>query len=353
MNEPLIITDDRQMAEDLLRLAAAAGVEVLTCATVDRSQWRAAPVIVIDIAQVPAAVAAGLPRRDGVIAVTQAEPAADLWRDCVLLGVQRTVSVVEAEEFLVETLGGAIAEPGSGGRAIAVLGACGGAGASVFATAVAVAAHRVGRQVLLADCDRWGAGLDVVLGVEDAEGVRWSDLAAPAGRLSPELLRRALPGLALSRGQLPVLGFDRAADREVPAAVAEVVIDSARRAGDLTVLDLPRVPTAASDRIIEIADLIVLVVPADVRGCFAAQRQVERLRSFGAWAGVVVRGPSPGGIGADDIAQALQLPLLARVRPQARLLQDLEHGRPPGTDPKSPLGRAAAAVLAAVEPVTV
>jgi secretion/DNA translocation related CpaE-like protein len=223
----------------------------------------------------------------------------------------------------------------------------------VFATAVAVAAHRVGRQVLLADCDRWGAGLDVVLGVEDAEGVRWSDLAAPAGRLSPELLRRALPGLALSRGQLPVLGFDRAADREVPAAVAEVVIDSARRAGDLTVLDLPRVPTAASDRIIEIADLIVLVVPADVRGCFAAQRQVERLRSFGARAGVVVRGPSPGGIGADDIAQALQLPLLARVRPQARLLQDLEHGRPPGTDPKSPLGRAAAAVLAAVEPVTV
>lgn len=347
-NRPLVVTDDKRMLDDILRIAAATGVEMAHAGEpTARGSWRAARIVVIDLEQVPQAVSAGLPRRDGVIAVGREAPDEHLWDQCVRLGVQRAVLLHEAEDYLVEMLSGCIGETGSDGRTIAVIGACGGVGASVFAAALAVAAHRSGQPVLLADCDRWGSGLDVVLGLESEDGVRWSDLAAPAGRLAPETLHRAVPGIAMSRGHIPVLSFDRTSPDDVSATVVEVVVDSARRAGDLTVIDLPRVPTPAGDRMAEVADLTVLVVPADVRGCFAGQRQVAHLADLGARTGVVVRGPSPGGLGSDEIADVLGVPLLAFMRPQARLVRDLEHGRPPGSDPRSPLGKAARAVLAA------
>ncbi|MGI8418985.1 MAG: septum site-determining protein Ssd [Nakamurella sp.] len=351
---PLVITDDSELLDDVLRIAAATGVEVDHAREAPaRGQWRAAPLIVIDVGKVPRAVLAGLPRRDGVIALARTEPDSRLWEHCVRLGVQRTLLLGEAEDYLVEMLAGSQGELTGDGRAIAVIGACGGAGASVLAAAVAVAVHRSGRPVLLADCDRWGPGLDVVLGIEEEDGVRWSDLAAPAGRLAPDTLHRALPAMAVARGQIPVLSFDRSSGQDVPVSVVEVVIDSARRAGDVAVVDLPRAPTPAGDRMAEIADLTVLLVPADVRGCFAARRQVVRLSDVGARLGVVVRGPSPGGLGADDIAEVLGVPLLAFMRPQARLVRDLELGRPPGADPRSPLGKAARAVVAAAEAVPV
>ena len=66
--------------------------------------------------------------------------------------------------------------------------------------------------------------------------------------------------------------------------------------------------------------------PADVRGCWAAERVCARLRQFGVQAGVVVRGPSPGGLGAQELADVLRLPLLARMRADPALARDLEFG---------------------------
>lgn len=345
---PLVVTTDDEMLADVLRIAAATGVEVLhSREPTARGSWRAASCVVLDIDQVPRALAAGLPRRDDVIAVARTAPDAASWDRCVRLGVRQTVLLQESESLLVELFARTLGVQDGDGRVIGVIGACGGVGASVLTAAVAVAAQRDGCPVLLVDGDRWGPGLDVVLGLEESGGVRWSDLAASVGRLPPDALHRALPGLAVARGEIPVLGFDRDAPSEIPVAVAEVVVESARRAGDTVVMDVPRVPTAAGDRVSELADLVVLVVPADVRGCFAAQRRAAPLVALGARVGLVVRGPSPGGLGADDISGILDLPLVATLRPQARLARDLELGRPPGADPGSPLGRAARAVLTA------
>lgn len=345
---PLVVTTDEEMLADVLRIAAATGVEVVhSREPTARGSWRAASCVVLDIDQVPRALAAGLPRRDDVIALARDAPDAAAWDRCVRLGVRQTVLLQESESLLVEVFARTLGHRDGDGRLIAVVGACGGVGASVLTAAVAVAAHRDSGPVLLVDADRWGPGLDVILGLEESAGVRWSDLAASVGRLPPDALHRALPALAVARGEIPVLGFDRDAPAEIPVAVAEVVVDSARRAGDCVVVDVPRVPTAAGDRIAEWADLVVLVVPADVRGCFAAQRRSAQLNDLGARVGLVVRGPSPGGLGADDISGILDLPLLATVRPQARLARDLELGRPPGADPGSSLGRAARAVLTA------
>jgi hypothetical protein len=62
---------------------------------------------------------------------------------------------------------------------------------------------------------------------------------------------------------------------------------------------------------------------------------------------VVVRGPSPGGVDADQVASSLGLPLLTAMRPEPRLARALELGRVPGAT-AGPLQRAARTVLVEV-----
>ena len=339
------------MLDDLLRVAAAAGVEVDH--GVDpgaRAPWRRAAMVLIDAELIPAAIAAGVPTRGRVVGVGRsALDVADL-QQCLRLGVERTLTIGEDDDDLIELLAGTLAAGPGDGSTIAVVGACGGAGASVFAAALAGSAERRGTSVILADCDPWGQGLDVLLGIEDDGGLHWEELAAPSGRLPPDALHRALPSAPFGRGRVAVLCPGRAGGRDIPGNVVDVVLESGRRAGDLTIVDVPRHPTAAGDRAVERADVVVLVVPADVRGCFSAARVAPRLVDLGASPGLVVRGPSPGGIGAQDMSDALGLPVLAWMRPQPFLARDLESGRAPGADARGPLARAAASVLALLQP---
>ncbi len=348
---PLIITADDLILDDLLRVAAAAGVDVAH--GVDpgaRGVWRSAAVVLIDFDLVPAAVAAAVPTRPGVVAVGRTEPDARMLQQCLRLGVERTVIVGEQDDVLIGLLAGTMSGGPGDGHTVAVIGACGGAGASVFAAALAATAERGGRGVVLADCDPWGSGLDVMLGIEDRGGIRWDELAAPSGRLPPDALHRALPTAPFGRGRIAVLCPARTGAREINREVVDVVIESGRRAGDLTVADLPRHPTPAADRVIEKADMVVMITTADVRGCFAAARIAARLAALGAVPELVVRGPSPGGIGAEDIGSALGLSVITQMRPQPFLARDLENGVAPGTDTHGPLVRAATAVLGRLHP---
>jgi secretion/DNA translocation related CpaE-like protein len=359
-SRPLVVCGNDDVSDDVLRLAAAAGVEVTHARDPDsRSAWRSATLVVIDANLVRAAVLAGMPRRSGVIAVAPAEPEPAVWEHCVMLGVERTVLLPAGEATLVELLtdaGGA--SPGDG-RLITVIGARGGAGASLLAAAVAVAGLRQGLGVLLADCDRWGAGQDIMLGLEADTGLRWHELAASAsaGRLPLGALHDALPSIVdRSVGPRPVrspsavlsvVSHGRGETPEPSVEALEGMLTASRRAGELVVADVPRTPAAVGDRAVENADLVVLVAGADVASCYAGRRVSDRVQALTPHAVVLVRGPAPGGLDGKEVAAALGLPLLATMRPQPHVSRDLELGRAPGLDPRSPLGRAAAAVLRA------
>jgi secretion/DNA translocation related CpaE-like protein len=160
-------------------------------------------------------------------------------------------------------------------------------------------------------------------------------------------LHAALPAPAVGRrgtGELAVLSCDRGAGGPAAGAV-HAVIDAGRRAGETVVCDLPRHPSDAAAAALAAADLTVLVVPADVRSCAAAARVVAALTELGATPRLVVRGPSPGGVDADEVARSLGLSLLAAMRPEPGLARALERGEAPGR-PRGPLATAARAVLA-------
>ena len=72
------------------------------------------------------------------------------------------------------------ATTGLRGEVVAVIGGCGGAGASLFAVALAQAAT----DALLVDLDPWGGGIDLLVGGEATPGLRWPDLALQGGRLN-------------------------------------------------------------------------------------------------------------------------------------------------------------------------
>ena len=84
------------------------------------------------------------------------------------------------------------------------------------------------------------------------------------------------------------------------------------------------------------------------RTCAPARRRPGWRRSWASTAarvGLVVRGPAPGGIAPDEVATALDLPLVAAMRPEPGLARALERGTAPGR-PRGPLAAAATAVLA-------
>jgi hypothetical protein len=69
------------------------------------------------------------------------------------------------------------------------------------------------------------------------------------------------------------------------------------------------------------------------------------VRRLGVAPQLVVRGPAPGGITPSDVSRALDLPLLAAMRPQPGLGRALDRGSVPGRC-RGPLASAACQVLA-------
>lgn len=348
----VVMAQDEDLLDDVVRLAAAAGAELerVPDAAAVRGRWGAAGLVLLDEDAARAVGRLRPGRRDGVVVVCRGEPPGSVWERAVAVGAEHVVALPEGEEWLV----GALADAGSGsggagtGSVIAVVGGRGGAGASVLAVALAARVRAAGARVLLVDCDPLGGGLDLVVGAEDLEGLRWPGLALAGGRVAATSLHEALPS---PDGALTVLSCDRAGPGPEPEAAAAVV-EAGRRAGETVVCDLPRHLTPAALAVLDRTDLAVLVVPAEVRAVTAAARVVETVVARGTAVGVVVRGPAPGGLGADDVATALGLEVLACVPPEPGLGAALERGKVPGTG-RGPLRDAADAVLAAVGAVSV
>jgi secretion/DNA translocation related CpaE-like protein len=113
---------------------------------------------------------------------------------------------------------------------------------------------------------------------------------------------------------------------EVDAGPVEAVVDAGRRGGVTAVCDLPRRLTDATQTALDTADLVILVSPCDVRSCAATATIAPVLATINPNLGLVVRGPSPGGLQAAEVANISGLPLLASMRAQPRLAEQLEHG---------------------------
>ena len=121
---------DRELREELARLAAAAGSRLDLVDDVGgvRIGWGHASTVVLDTAAALRCAGADLPRRDRVVVLTGASPEDDGWRAAVGVGAEHVLCLPDAEGFLVGLLGETVADGDGGGRVVAVVGGRGGAG---------------------------------------------------------------------------------------------------------------------------------------------------------------------------------------------------------------------------------
>ena len=319
----LAVLNDAELRDGLDRVAAAVGVRVVHAGAgvpLSRRTWSAAAAVVLDRAAADRCRQAALPRRVHVSVLTGAEPTTATWESAITVGAQRVLRLPEQEAELVHVLAEAAEsarDDAPRGDVVAVIGGRGGAGASLFAVALALAAT----DALLVDLDPWGGGIDLLVGGETAPGLRWPDLALQGGRLNWSAVREALPR---HRGISVLSGTRRG--HEVDAGPVEAVVDAGRRGGVTVVCDVPRRLTDATQAALDAADLVVLVSPCDVRSCAATSTIAPVLATINPNLGLVVRGPSPGGLRAAEVADIAGLPLLASMRAQPRLAEQLEHG---------------------------
>jgi hypothetical protein len=109
-------------------------------------------------------------------------------------------------------------------------------------------------------------------------------------------------------------------------APVDAVLDAGRRGGVAVVCDVPRRLTDATQVALDAADLVVVVSRCDVRACAATAAMVPVLAAINPNLGLVVRGPSPGGLRAAEVADITGLPLLASMKAEPQLSERLERG---------------------------
>jgi secretion/DNA translocation related CpaE-like protein len=339
-NGILALVGDPAIRDDVDRVAAAAGLPVVHASDPSsRKVWTAAVAVLLDVAAARRCAHRALPRRGRVILLVRSEPLAADFQAAIAVGAQHVIMLPAHDGELMSELSDAAEaarDVARRGAIVGVIAGRGGAGASVFATALAQTAP----DALLIDADPWGGGIDLVLGSEGETGLRWPDLAVQGGRLSYPALRDALP----QRRGVSVLSGCRTGN-DIDAAPLGAVIDAGSRGGATVICDLPRRSTGAVETVLDAADLVVVMAPADVRSCAAAAAIVPWVSAANPNAGVVVRGPAPGGLRSADVAKIVGLPLLAAMRAQPGVADALERGGL-RLRRRSPLAAAARRVLA-------
>lgn len=320
---PLLCTADDALLDVLLDWCSAVGAvpDVVRDAGMARRSWRGAQLVLVGCDLV-AEIARDEPhRRPGVFVVArQGEPPP--WDQAVAIGAEDVLDAADRERALAALTAGL--DGGGEACVMAVVGGVGGAGASCYAAMLALEAGRRGNRVLLVDGDPLGGGLDVLLGIENVEGLRWPTAPAQSRAITARSLTEALP----QSGNVWVLTAGRAGaagDMESSAGL----LAAARRGFDVVVCDVDRRADALGAELLAHALLTVVVVPEDVRSLAAATNVVRRIGSHASSLAVVTARRRPG-LSRATIEAALGVPVIAQVRSDRRLQEALDHGAGPG-----------------------
>ena len=345
-----LLAHDSPLVDDVRRLAAIAGATVEVVAHPDgvRGCWRRSRLVLVDAALADRVVALDVGRRDGVVLLAEQTDRVEAWQSAARLGAQQVLAPGRDEQDLLDLMAVAC-DPADGPPApvVGFLPGSGGAGASTVAVAAAVRAAAAGREVTLVDADPAGGGLELLLGAERVDGLRWSDLADVRGVVASQALDDALPHVAGVR----LVSHTSAAPADVPADAMTAVLAAARRRASVVVVDLPRSPGSAAAAALGRCDVVVVVVLAEVRAIAAAGLALRSAGSRLADLRLVVRTPARSRLRASEVGAALGLPVAATVPHDTDLAAAADRGDLPRALGRSTVGRIAEQLLTAAVPL--
>lgn len=341
MRTLLVITDDRHLADQVLRLCAAAGMtpDVVSGANPGRRLWRQAGGVLVGADAVAAVAGSGLPRRDGVVLVSSGPVSAALWQHALTVHADSVVVLPDGATDLIARLSDLLDGAESSCLTAGIVAARGGGGASTVTAALGLTAARRGVPTLLIDADAMGGGIDLVVGCEDLAGLRWSEVAATSGRVSSSALRSALPTV----DELSVLSWDRGKDVRLDAATMRSMLSAGQRGSRLVLVDLPRRFDDGAAEAAACCDVVAVVCPTDVLAIAGAARLSPGLREVVADVRLVVRRGGRPATSPETVSDLLSLPLLGSVPTTSRIARSIDAGL--GIPARGPLTRACLGLL--------
>lgn len=337
-SRPLLITADPVLLDEVVRLAAAAGVELTVHGEPSTSAWSRAPLVFVGDDALAAATARALPRRESVIVVRQSSGSMDdrtpasTWQGAVALGAEHVAELPDAGRWVVDRLAESADAAAVGGPVISCVPAVGGAGAS---TAAAILAREA--RGLLVDIDPFGGAVPV------EAGLRWPDLAETRGRIPPGSLRSALPSV---QGAHVLTGTPDARYR-VPCDALASVLESASRGFPCTIVDTPRCDSESTRIAWSRSDAVLVVVGPHPASVARIPALIDGIHEVCTTVLVVARtGPRDTGVWCLAEADQWQVPVLAPFRHE-RVLAQGDHAY---LTPRATARRWARAILGTLAP---
>lgn len=298
-SESLLVTRDASLIDAVTATALAIGAPVVVAGDRDelRVLWPAAGVALVgpDMATRVASLETRsartwvVGRADSTLLAASAELRAP------------ALALPQASAQLAEVLSGR-RDPEPGSVVVALVGGSGGVGTSSVAVAMSLLAAERGIRVAIVELTDSGGGLDLLLGLEAAPGVRWDNLANATGELG------GLDEQLVSGNGVCVLALAREAASRPTRTALDAVLRSLRRTQDLVVVD-----AGDGRRLTWLADAQpILVAAAHVRAVAAARMVAEQHEL--ARAQLLVRNGPGSMLPATAVADAMGLPLLGRIR---------------------------------------
>lgn len=342
----LVAIADPVLHPEAIHVAAASGrrvIETTDPGEIARHHPRADAVLV-DAAN--ASVMTGLPRRRHIFFLT-ADPGPVNWRAALECHAEQALVIPAQAAELLAALGREGLPTAAEGMILGVTGAAGGAGASTFAASLARVAGPSATPTLI-DADPAAGGLDLLLGLEETTGARWPELKLGAGAIAADDLRVALP---TTPDGIPVLTGARSTVADpyrLGATELIAAVTSLRSSTGLTVVDLPR-GGKLTEAAAEHCDLVVLLVPAEVRPVAAAAQLLVGWRQQQVSTCLVARHRGWSGLDVADLEKVTRSEVIAEIPTVGRLPRQLEIQGLPLNLPK-PVAQAAQAVLDQLEP---
>ncbi len=263
----------------------------------------------------------------GVVLVGRDQDDSGVWRRAVEIGADHVLMLPDGEQWLVDRIADVAEGVGRPALTVGVIGGRGGAGASTLACALAVTSAREGLRTLLVDADPLGGGLDVLLGGETAEGLRWPAFAASRGRVGGGALEESLPELH----SLRVLSWDRGDCVAIPRRRYGRCSPPPGGAAARSWSTCPAASTTASPRPWPNSTWASLWSPPNS----APSRRPAASRPPSAWSCATSAWPyaarTPPAPDDREVARLLALPLAGEVPVESGLLRPHEGKSPPGT----------------------
>jgi secretion/DNA translocation related CpaE-like protein len=256
---------------------------------------------------------------DDVVLVASGALGPDTWELALQLKANFVAEMANDREWLIDHLA---APATKSGICVAVIPGCGGAGATTIASALAFHAKALVESVALIDCDQTSAGIDIVTGSEQIAGMRWRDFISLTNSINATDIARGLP----SKDGVKILSTS-----SEPATISETevgtIVNQLLTVNDLVILDLERHEGIVRDsKLLELADVILVVVPSTVRGCASADRVIENITENHNQVEVVVRSIPGTSLSPIEIAHLLNTPLAGSVNSDSRIAEQIEQG---------------------------